>query len=214
MVALGSLRNRNHDRTRRLADRAQDRRGRVPGARHQRHRPRQDPAGGEVHQEPAGREPAAAREHLHPDGDGRVFRERRLRGHRQRPGSGHVSAARSGHDPHRALVHGADGPGDLRCLRRRRQAGGGLRPPCAAQGPRPLRGPGLEAGGGAGARILPGAGQYRSRSAAPAAGRALRADGDGAAVLWHRRHQRVRSHLRGCLRFLRGAGDRHRYADP
>ena len=111
--------------------------------------------------------------------------------------------------------HRADGPGDLRLLRPRRQAGRDLRPPCAAPGPgalrrakgwKPVVAPELE--------FFLVAGQHRPRSAAAAAGRALGRHGDRPPVLWHRRRQRVRSDLRGRLRLLRGAGDRHRHADP
>ncbi len=85
-------------------------------------------------------------------------------------------------------------------------------PAGAAPGAGALRGAGLAAGGGARARVLPDQDQQRSGLSAGAADRPLEAAGDRPPGLRHRGGQRVRSRVRGRLRLVRGAGDRHRHA--
>ena len=66
--------------------------------------------------------------------------------------------------PPRALVSGAGGPGHLRCLRFQGCARLHRRPPRAEAGARPLCRARLAAPGGAGAGVLPGRRQHRSRT--------------------------------------------------
>ena len=79
---------------------------------------------------------------------------------------------------------------------------------------RPLRRQGLAPGGRAGARVLPGRAQHRPGLSAEAPGRPLGPPGNRPPGLQHRGGERVRPAVRRHLRLLRGAGPRHRHADP
>ena len=79
---------------------------------------------------------------------------------------------------------------------------------------RTVRGARLGAGGGPGARVLPGRAEHRLRLSAEAAGGPVRPPGDRPPGLQHRGGQRVRSAVRRHVFVLRGAGHRDRHADP
>ena len=96
----------------------------------------------------------------------------------------------------------------------RRQPGRYLAALGAEAGAGAVRRARLAADRGARAGVLPGPGQQGPGLSPGAAGRPLGADGERPAGLRHRRGQRVRPDLRGCLRLLRGPADRHRHADP
>ena len=100
------------------------------------------------------------------------------------------------------------------CSPSRRERGGDRAPAGPAPDPRCLRRARLAPGGGARARVLPDQDQRGSRLSAGAADRPLAAARIGAPELRHRCGQRVRPDLRGRLRLVRGAGDRHRHPDP
>ena len=100
------------------------------------------------------------------------------------------------------------------CYDKRRRAGALRAALGAAPRLRPVRGRGLEPGGGARARVLPGGAQHRPRHAAEAADRPQRPRRDLAPGLFDRRGQRVRPAVRGRLRLLREDGAERGHADP
>ena len=151
-------------------------------------------------------------EHLPADGDRRLSAR-----HRQgdEPGRDrHHPQGRRQDRAARALGGRAHRAGDPRLLLLRRPArrhGAARR---AAPHPRDVREPRLGAGGGAGARVLPGRAQHRRGLSTQAAGGPFRPRRARPPELQHRGGQRVRSAVRRHVPVLRGPGHRDRHADP